>query len=273
MADELRVEVTDFVPEFVELLRKGHADRVMLHTMNAIKHIAEMAQTVWVRYASGTPIPGAPRVINSASYARSIQLESRGEYEEVFTTSRYHGLVEKGRPKVDLKPGLLSGPKARQGKNGPYNIVPFRHGTPSANRNPMPANIYRLILRDSQKAEERKQAGLDSKGGTSRVLKASSKPQERAYEWGYRISRKNTQDKKRGWKTGKYAGMVRMDVSTTRARRSQYMTFRVVSINSPPDSWILPPLDPIPIREKVVETVTPIAKQMLAAALEEDLAT
>ena len=37
--------------------------------------------------------------------------------------------LENGTGPWDMKPMLLNGPKARMGKNGKYNIIPFRHGT------------------------------------------------------------------------------------------------------------------------------------------------
>lgn len=279
---ELVVRADNYIPEFAALLEKTGTATVFANTLNAIQHIAEMYQQVWISYASGTPIPGAPRIINSAEYARSIMLEDDDPaVKVVYTTSDQHIRIERGSPEVDLKPGLLSGPKARQGKDGPYNIVPFRHMTPGAVTGmPMPANVYRLMLKRSKEADELKAQGLISYGGKSRVIRGSSVPEERIYEWGYRFDRKSQQgretkridsDRTYEHRSGRYAGMVRMDTSSGRARSSLYMTFRTVSFRSDPNSWIIPEKSPIPIRERVVETVDPIAREMLREALEADI--
>ena len=39
-------------------------------------------------------------------------------------------MVEQGWTGGDLRQWLLHGPNAKQGKNGPYNVIPFGHGTP-----------------------------------------------------------------------------------------------------------------------------------------------
>jgi hypothetical protein len=73
------------------------------------------------------------------------------------------------------------------------------------------------------------------------------------------------------WKTGKHTGMVRMDTSAGRGKTSEYRTFRVVSFRSDPRSWIVPPEDPLPIREKVLQDITPKAQEIIRTMLEEDL--
>jgi len=280
MAEDIQVDVSDLLPEFAKLIQAGYGDTVFAHTRNALGHIAEMYQKVWRGYATGTPIPGAPRVISSASYARSIQVDnSDPDVKIVYTDNdKYHGLIENGRPRYDMKPGLLSGPNARTTKDGgKYNIIPFRHQTPGGSRNPMPVNVYRTMLRESDRAELKKQMGISSTGGKSHTLSSGPTPAQRSYQWGARLSKyENTQTplhpKKKHWKSPSvFSGMVRMQASTTGANRSKYMTFRVVSSRSDPDSWISPKLDPIPIRKRVVETVNPIAVQMLQAAIEGDI--
>lgn len=279
MPGDLTVRINDLVPEFITLLERSDPGRVFSHTIAATQHVAEMYLQVWRNFAQGYPVPGAPRIINSASYARSIKLADLGPYtKEVYTDSQYHAQVERGRPEVDLKKGLLSGPKSRPTKyGGRYNIVPFRHSTPKAKRNPMPLNIYRMILSGSKKAEDAKRQGLSDRGGFSKVTRDSAQPQDRAYEWGYNVDRMNQQGRQSKitsgytWKAGKYAGMVRMQASTTGAARSKYLTFRVVSSRSDPRSWILPRLEPIPIRQAVLDRVNPIAREMFREALEADL--
>ena len=151
----------------------------------------------------------------------------------------------------------------------PYNIVHFRHGvsgTETSNR-PMPLNIFNLMQKESKAAAKQKQRVMS-------VIQ-STKPRRAAY--GVKISsdiqqgRKTQSYTKYTWKSSPYAGMVRMQTSTGKAKSSQYITFRVVSKNSDPRSWILPPVEGIPIREIVVKAVKPIAEDLIAQALKEDL--
>ncbi|ULG90815.1 hypothetical protein FH593_21045 (plasmid) [Leptospira interrogans] len=61
-------------------------------------------------------IPGGYRVFHP----------NRGKYN-------YMAVIEKGRPRYDMRPALLGGSRARMGKNGPYVIVPItknEDGTP-----------------------------------------------------------------------------------------------------------------------------------------------
>jgi len=276
----MEVIITQDIPEFVELLKKVDSEKAFPQTMAAMNSLAYMHMETWRRYASGTPMPGSPRVVNSrGDYIRSIQVDvSKRDEKLVFTDSPTHQYIEDGHGEIDLKPGLLAGKKARYGKEGPYNIVAFRHGVPGTlkSNKPMPLNLYEFIKKETDKAEA---AGQNA---YSRVTGRDSKkapPQNRMYSWGMRVpaskggtpKTKKTSQGKYTWKTGKYSSMVRMQSKTQKAKHSHYITFRVVSMKSDPASWIVPPLAGAPIREAVVTTMRPIVEDMIRAALEEDL--
>ena len=175
------------------------------------------------------------------------------------------------------------------GKHGSYNIVAFRHNTPgsSTSGNPMPVSIYKLMLDSSKEADTAKAKGLSIRPGTSSVLKSSKDPTQRQYTWGARLdttfrnpagqkdqfARRSKRATGYTWKSGKYQGMVRTQQSTSKAKRSGYITFRIVSANSDPRSWIVPPQDPIPIRQATVDFVdrTVPIEQLLRDAIEKDL--
>lgn len=285
----INVKITDFVPEFMSLMQKGYGDRVFTNSLAAMRTIGRMYQKVWRQFASGEKVvPGSPPIFSKGPYTRSIQIdESTSNVISVYTDYYGHEYIEKGHPQIDLKPGLLSGPKARQGKKGPYNIVHFRHGVPGSDphrNNPMPVSIYDEIRRLTKEADEKKQAGLDSKPGGSRVTgnirvwEYGKDRRFRSYLWGQSISKTDTTGGKPKkptgyqWKSGKYAGMYQMQTSTGRAKRSSYITFRVVSYRSDPTSWIVPARPAIPIRQATVDLVRPIAQNMIRQAIEKDIA-
>jgi hypothetical protein len=229
-------------------------------------------------------------VWSRGDYTRSININLTDEQtKSIESQGPWTDWIEQGHGEIDLKPGLLAGEKARQGKNGPYNIVAFRHGTTQAptEQNPMPINVYNLIRRETNKADAAYKAGKSNTPGTSRVTgqnvpvqRASGKvDMGRSYQWGYRLPEsqggqkkvKQTTQGQYQWKTGKRTGMVRMAADTSRARSSSYITFRVVSINSDPASWLVPPKDPNPIRQAVIDSLQEEVQGILKLAMEEDL--
>ena len=279
MPGEVKVGVETLAPEFVRALETaGVSMKTFPHMLSALNKISHLYRQTWVSYAQGAEIPGTPRRINSGAggYAGTIQVDNTGEeVKYVFSDSPHHGYIERGHGEIDLKPGLLSGPKARLGEGGPYNIVAFRHGTPGTQRNPMPIQVYQLMRQETQKAVDARKTAISkvtkTRGGRT-VLRASAQSargfagwatrQLNEYKWGARLPKG----------VGKrYEGMVRMQMQTGAAKRTGYITFRVVSIRSPARSWIVPPLQGIPIRDIVVKQMYGVAADIIREALEEDL--
>lgn len=291
MAKTLTVTVQEVVPEFVKLMQSGKDNLVFNTTMLAVEKLSTMYQEAWMRAAAGGSLPGLPFVINSKQYHRTIERRQISPTAwEVYTSYTTKSglsvteLLEKGHGPIDLKPGLLAGPKSRQGKNGRYNIVSFRQGTPGSQSSPMPMSVYKSFSTQVKEADQRKASGAAARGGHSTVKQSSSSPSGRSYTWGSRYDRASTEGiqkktiKKKGktigeytHKTGKYAGMVAMQASTQRAKSSSYMTFRVVSAASDPMSWIVPEQEPWPVRQAVTDFMKPFAEEMLQKALEQDL--
>lgn len=290
MAKDLEVKITDYTPEFVTLMQNAKAGFVFNHTANALSFIAQAYQKVWVSFARGTMrVPGAKLIQSRGPYARSIQVDDSQLYEKtIFTDFEPHRYIEQGHGEIDLKPGLLAGKSARTGKVGPYNIVAFRHGVPTTRekgegattrRDVMPVSIFNLMLEKTRKADADKKAGISARGGASRQLTSGSKPENRSYKWGARLDNKLSRGQrsqrysKYTQATGKYAGMVRMQQRTGAAKRTAYITFRVVSHASPANSWIVPPQAPIPIRQATVDFVDQQfnVEDVLRQAIEKDI--
>ena len=283
MAAEFKVAVGEHIPGFIAMMSNQAVRQAFPKVLGRLNDLAKMYQETWRRYAQGAPIPGCPRVVRSRGpYAKSIQVDLSNDVTKViFTNYPAHKYIEEGHGEIDLKPGLIGGPKARSSSKGTtYNIVAFRHDTPKASGNPMPVNIYNIV----KGFEQSKVTGTfpDAKG----IIR-------RTYNWGNRLGPAGPQETKKisdemqkrlsafygtsvsdtyTWKAGKYAGMVRMQANTTKAKSSSYITFRVVSSRSDPASWIVPEASPIPIRQAVVDTMRPITDQAIADAFEEDIA-
>ena len=135
----LLVTVDEIVPEFIQLQKRGKGHLVFAHLEQAVEKLSTMYQDAWIQAASGASYPGLPFVIHSKEYQRTIQRRQIAptiwEIYSDYTTKTGIGvtdLLEAGHGNIDLKPGLLRGPKSRAGSEGRYNIVAFRQGAPGS---------------------------------------------------------------------------------------------------------------------------------------------
>jgi hypothetical protein len=293
MPSSFLIRVKDIIPQFVQLQKKGKSNLVFLHTEAALEKLSTMYQETWMQAALGASLPGLPFVINSTNYQRTIQRKQISQYVwEIYSNYATKSglgvteLLEKGHGPIDLKEGLLKGSKSRAGANGRYNIVSFRQGIPGTDQhrnNPMPLSVYRSFTQQVKKADSMQKAGASSIPGTSYTSKSADGGRAE-YVWGSKynsksqIGRRSKIIKNKGerigeytWKAGKYAGMVRLQQSTSKSKRGGYFTFRVVSSRSDPMSWIVPEQDPFPIRQSVIDFMRPIAEGMLKEAMEADI--
>lgn len=260
----------DGVIKAVEKAQKGS----LRYAKDAVRDAMNVVQNTWIQYASGATVSysGGTFTVNvvSGQYLRSIQNGVRWLDDltgEVFSDSPHGAVIEDGSPPRDMKEALLGSPKAKQGKNGRYITVPFRHGTPGAvGIQSMPQHIY----------SGAKNLGYSRRNGFLKSLFTGSK-----YTWGGKFSEGKPKDQQTGMRAhnaphpgagyqhrvGIYEGMVKMG----RKNHSQYMTFRRVSENSDPKSWMFPGVKPRPIREAVVENTREEVLQLIRRGFEMDL--
>jgi hypothetical protein len=159
--------------------------------------------------------------------------------------------LEEGSPSWDMKPDLLASDKAKMGKNGKYITVPFTIGTPNALAENfptiMPEPVYEAILA--------KQFEVDMAGGTrTKGLRQDEVPAP--YNEIKTKKVKIPKSKSYGSYTHKssiYVGIQRQKSSVT--NQSSYVSFRKVSENSDPMSWIHPGLKAHRFAEKALERV------------------
>lgn len=148
-----------------------------------------------------------------------------------------HGLpatwIEKGFARFDMKPGLLKGPRAKQGKSGRYNTVPFSHhpeGTPTTMGQAILQQGLKAIIRERNLSKiVRDATGRPKQGPVARVRTGQQFRQ---------ISAKTRNIL--GSHAKRLDGLVKYQKTYETATQSQYLTFRRVSDNSDPNSWIHP---------------------------------
>lgn len=175
------------------------------------------------------------KVINTLHQTRrAYLLGMKWEYVDEFTVafilegkneSRLGLMVERGAAPFSIKEGFKNSPKAHKaGTPDWYLTVPFRHATAeaigesSAFSGKLPTSIQDLV----------KKSGGDA-------LKLSDLPAEFQVKGrGEAISRMGVTRPEYKHKSARYEGLKR----STKPSHGGYVTFRRVSENSDPDSWI-----------------------------------
>jgi hypothetical protein len=248
-------------------------------TAAAVHDSTLMAQRLWLSIAGGNEVEFQGRRIKitrrTGAYARSISegLEYPADGDQlhgrVASSSPYAEAIEKGTPAHDMKEGLLNGPRARRSKKGTrYTIIAFRHNTPgqTATGPAMPMEIYK---------KAQKLAFSTVTGRRTEKNAHGQDVQRPTYAWGGRGKRTTI-----GWRsriapagreytheTSIYSGMVKMG----KKGHASYLTFRVVSENSPANSWWSKGTDPKPVSEAVAAQIGPQAETLIRAAFEQDI--
>lgn len=153
--------------------------------------------------------------------------------------------VEQGLDGFDMKPGLLSGKNAKQGKDGTrYNTVPFSWGTPEALSenfsNIMPQEIYEVV--------QPKKTGRVSNVSTSLKESEIPKPFDQIQKKTVKMPKTN-ELKEFQHKNSIYEGIRKRQDSVT--KQNSYESFRRVSENSDPASFIHPGIEAVNIFGKV----------------------
>lgn len=179
-----------------------------------------------------------------SEYLRNLNIINISKYKRAITLSgKFPNMLESGASTFDMKQGLLRSAKAKRGKNGKlYITVPFRHGTPgsigeSFAMRTMPLDVYQVV---------RKLQGTRT-GLNNPVLQKISKLDINEIPAQYRIPKvrsafsdikTTTTYPQYTHKSSIYDGMTRQEKTYENATQSQYVTFRRVSLNSDPMSWI-----------------------------------
>lgn len=236
----------------------------------------DLIQRTWIHYAQGNPFSysGGTFRINTVTgaYVRSIESGLRFPADlvgEVFSTSEHGNAIEKGSPARDMKPALLASPKAKTGKKGArYITIAFRHGNPTATTMPaMPANVYKSVQRMKY---SRRNDGIQSGGSQTYTWGGRYKGDatgQRSHTGSHPSAAGSPTNQGYTWKSGLYQGMVKMG----KRGHSEYMTFRRISQNSDPKSWMRPASPPRPIREAVVENTREAVLALVRSGFEMDL--
>lgn len=205
----------------------------------------------------------------SRDYIAGIQVNYDKDRAIITLEGVLPNMIERGWSGGDMRDWLLTSPKAKQGKNGKYLAIPFRHGSAgSSGRNvgpAMPKSIHEVAKRLAPTIS--RPGGLTHHAGGGHTA------------WGERLhpglpmkqaARKILQRKEKPWHASSiYMGMVRKEKQYAKAKQSSYTTFRTISThsNEPGKHWIHPGIKARRFAPRVQKHVEKIASRIVAAAI------
>lgn len=229
----------------------------------AIQQQLLVIQTAWLTAVQGEQLPGMTKRVVNEEYAASITDAASLEYpfngdpfagRVVSTNPAVAWRVEHGYPSFDMKPGLLAGPAAKHGESGPYTTVPFTHGTAGTvgvKAPPMPEEVSTLATALSRGGRLMGMGDLGRRSKLPGPINAANPlrpPMQGPYTW----------------KASPFQGMVRGG----RAGHTTYTTFRRVSAQSDPSSWIHPGQEPNRVMEAVQDAMAERVQAAIVAAVQ-----
>lgn len=240
----------------------SNGGKIMPRTKAAFDMASKLIQKSWQNWAMGGSIAGASDIKKpNPNLARSIKIRRIGDFNiSIGTDSLYMERIQNGVAEYDMKDTYPYGKKSRVSKRGvPYLIIPFRWGTPSGNGggrahfgNTITQEVYAIL-----KSRKFKMSGRTSK--THGEKNYSGENIERGeYEWGDRVNDKSA---------GNMNGMVRMRSHKT----STYFTFRLISANSPANSWKRKAIPPNDVVSAVEKATRKDVEALLQEGLEQEL--
>ena len=246
-------------------------------TFKAFKMVSALVQYTWKSYASGRPIKGSSMRLKNptGAYKNSIKTRFLSPFNhEIYSDSPIALYLEKGTQEYDMKKTHPYGKQSRivkktvkkrgviiRKKGDPYLIIPFRHGVPGTQSYaPLPEQVFQQIERILKADED-----LMSKRIKGRTFDPNFKGElipRAKYNWGARF---------KGMGFDQMEGLVVMDTSSPKEKRSSYMTFRVISANSPAMKWIVKARPAMNITRHVVENTKEKMKKLIESGVRQDL--
>ncbi len=246
-------------------------------TFKAFKIASALVQYTWKTYASGAPIKGSSMRLKNATgaYANSIKTRFLAPFNhEIYSDSPIALYLEKGTKQHDLKDTHPYGKRSRlvkktvtkrgvviRKKGDPYLIIPFRHGIPGTKSYfPMPEQVYKRIEEVLKRDESL--ISKQVKGATYSPNYQGELIPRAKYKWGARF---------KGTGFDQLEGLLVMDTSSPKKKSSEYMTFRVISANSPAMKWIVKARPAMNITRFVVVNTEKEMKRIITSGIRQDL--
>ncbi len=252
----------------------------MPNTMAAFESGVDFIAATWRDYAMGSPIPGSSNQIKhpTGGYAAGVKVAQVSPFEyRIYNDSEIASIIEDGAESYDMKDKHPFGPKSRVANHGtkknprwvPYCIIPMRWGTPGSTghfKNIIPEDVYKLIM-------------AKRRAGTFERTRATGTTHPEPNFWGQQVQRAEYEGVKGRpmWGSslkgvgGYMEGMSAMVADAGKATSSEYVTFRVISAESPAGMWIQPARPAHKISEHVARNTADMVLEMVEAGMMSDI--
>ena len=240
----------------------SNGGKIMPRTKAAFDMASKLIQKSWQNWAMGGSIAGATDIKNpSPNLARSIKIRRIGDFDiSIETDSPYMERIQNGVVEFDMKDTYPYGKKSRVSKKGiPYLIIPLQWGTPNSSGrsrahfgNTITQEVYEILKsRKFKKSIRKTETHIEQNYKGENIERAE-------YDWGDRLNDENS---------GNMNGMVRMKAN----KKSAYFTFRVISANSPANSWKRKAIPPNDVVSAVEKQTRKAVEDLLQEGLEQEL--
>jgi len=241
------------------------SSKVMPETYKAFKRAVALVQYTWKCYAMGADMGGGMKLKRpTGGYARSIKTRFYSPFNyEVISDSKVAKFLEEGTKELDMKKTHPFGRRSRVTKSGQgYLIIPFRMGVPGSKYYPpLPKQLYMQIRQMAKQNELILMKRVPGKT-YSPNYKGEMIPRVK-YTGGTRIT---------GTGDENLEGLMVVNLSASPVeKRSSYMTFRVISENSPSFKWIRKAMPGMHITKHVVENTQEAVRDLIEMGLRKDL--
>ena len=250
----------------------SNGGKIMPRTKAAFNQASKLIQKSWQNWAMGGSIAGAADIKNpSPNLARSIKIRGIGDFDvSIETDSPYMERIQNGVAEFDMKDTYPYGKKSRVSKKGiPYLIIPFQWGTPNGKGgarahfgNTIPQVVYEILKsKEFKKSIKTEEIHIEKNYSGENIERAG-------YDWGDRLGLNDILDAAGDEGISTYVlGMVRMKANS----KSTYFTFRVISANSPANSWKRKAIPPNDVVSAVEKATRKDVEALLQEGLEQEL--
>jgi|GEM_PF-5674498 len=213
----------------------------------AVVSVAQGAQQEWTRLAQARLKTSQDIYIGGLRQAESYSVKKMGPdgvIAEIQLVGVMPNNIEFGMAAFDMKsvrPGWLGGGKVKHGKNGDYVVIPIRHSTGQSTRFNYTGKAAAITGPDlkTQLRKVVKQYGLDKALTAAAGEVATRRVPTNAPVHPYLQGLQKTE---MAVPSGAAKGF---------SRSSTLTTFRIMSVNSAPDSWLHPGLKPANLLQEV----------------------
>jgi hypothetical protein len=159
--------------ELNKLLKDYFKSGKASNTNNILAEITEKLRERWTDLVANHSAPswwGRMAILKGSGGGGGFLIKQRapGSYRIMYANEgryNYLAVIQNGRARFDMKPGLLNSSKARHGKNGRYLIIPFSKNEDGSNVSPKNNTISKVLTKTGSKKEP------SIKDSTSKVVR------------------------------------------------------------------------------------------------------